>query len=113
MSDVDEECEIVRRLLRDNGELHTLCLDAFSEVCEIHESLNEPIQLKKAVNSICGKILTCSFQLDEEDSKELFIPGMNFALFISTTRDYFAAVIRSVDASDTEEFCPPRYTFTS
>ena len=113
MSDIDEECEIVRKLLRDNAELHTLCLEAFSSVCDIHESFSEPGQLLSAVNSICKKISTSSFELDEDDSEELFIAGMNFSLFLSTTRDYFSAVIRTVDVSDDDQPFIPSYTSTT
>ena len=104
--DLDEECHIVRCLLRDNAQLHTLCLEAFMNSTDIHGVLETPEYLLLAINWICLKLATPSFVISEDDSIDLFMSGMNFAVFLNTTRDYFSAVIRSIEVSDTEELCP-------
>jgi hypothetical protein len=104
--DLDEECHVVRRLLRDNALLHTLSLEAFVSATDVHGVLETPEHLLQAIHSICMKIATTSFVISEEDSVDLFMSGMNFAVFLNTTRDYFAAAIRSIDFSDTDELCP-------
>lgn len=112
-TDIDEECDRVRKLTRDNAQLHTLCVDAFSSVVDIHSNLETPQQLQKCINLICEVALAPSFGISKDESEELFLSGMNFATFLSTERDYLQAAIRSIDVSDTEELCPPAISLIS
>lgn len=112
-TDIDEECDRVRKLTRDNAHLHTLCMDAFSAEVDIHSNIASPGQLRKSINRICEIALAPSFGISVDESEDLFMPGMNFATFLSTVRDYLQAAVRSIDVSDPEELCPPNISLTS
>jgi hypothetical protein len=111
MSDeLDEECDTVRKLLRDNAGLHTICLEAFTAVTDVHGMIGSSSSLRVAMNYICHKISIPSFEQSEEDSADLYMTGMNFAVFLSTARDYFSAAVKAMDADDPEDLLPDPIT---
>jgi hypothetical protein len=97
-TDIDQEVERVRVLLRDTALLHTCTLETFKAVAGDEEYFQREEQLKEAFNALCVKVHAPTFALDDQDIEDLFDSRMNFSAFFQLSRDYLAAVTRAVSS---------------